>query len=78
LNIDENKKILPDAHPPPYGKPITVVISDDVLLVQEYQVSALLLLPCSIDHALGPSIMGVCSALIHSRVLCSCHHGHVP
>lgn len=37
LNIDENKKILPDAHPPPYGKPITVVISDDVLLVQEYQ-----------------------------------------
>lgn len=38
LNIDENKKVLPDPHPPPYGKPITVVISDDVLLVQEYQV----------------------------------------
>jgi import inner membrane translocase subunit TIM50 len=37
LNIDDNKKVLPDPHPPPYGKPITVVLSDDVLLVQEYQ-----------------------------------------
>jgi len=39
LNIEPSKKVLPDPHPPPYGKPITIVISDEVLLVQEYQVS---------------------------------------
>lgn len=36
LNTDINKKLLPDAYPPPYGKPYTVVISDEVLLTQEY------------------------------------------
>lgn len=38
LNIEENKKALPDPHPPPYGKPITVIIADEILVSQQYQV----------------------------------------
>lgn len=37
LNIEDNKKALPDPAPPPYGKPLTVVLADEILLVQEYQ-----------------------------------------